>query len=236
VACHQAVDRARSEQRRREVMAEAATLLEEGLVVDGERTLQAQEDLQRLTAVVLGLPEPNQPTFLLNCYHGMPERDIAALLGVSKSLVAKHIRRALQRMIFSLHPSSRLSRKARDWVALLASGECSQQDIAHLREWLASKPESRSAFDHHRRLWNALGGAHELVLSACPNLLDAPSPAVRWNQWWRLPAWKVVGLGMALLVACVFAPTAWIALQADVRTGSQQHRQTVGLWHPLALS
>ena len=98
VAYHQAVDRARAEQRRREVLAEAATLLEEDLVVDGARTLQAQVELQRLTALVLGLPEPTQRIFLLNRYHGMPEREIAALLGVSKSLVAKHIRRALQRI------------------------------------------------------------------------------------------------------------------------------------------
>ena len=121
----------------------------------------------------------------------------------------------------SSHPSSRLSRKARDWVALLASGECSQQDITRLRAWLARKPEHRSAFDRQRSLWNALGGARELVLSARPDLLDAPAPARGRRPWWRLAAWQGGGLGMAVLAACVIAPPVWIALQADVRTGSQ---------------
>ncbi len=98
VAYHQVVDRTRAERRQQRALAEAAQLLAADAIDHDSRSLHAQIELRRLTALVLGLPEPTQRIFLLNRYHGMPERQIAALLGVSKSLVAKHVRRALQRL------------------------------------------------------------------------------------------------------------------------------------------
>lgn len=96
VAYHQAVDRARAEQRERVLLDQVAQLLTEPAFNDDNQTLQAQVDLQHLTEIILAMPERTRRIFVLSRYHGMPEREIAKELGVSKSLVAKHVRRALE--------------------------------------------------------------------------------------------------------------------------------------------
>jgi RNA polymerase sigma-70 factor (ECF subfamily) len=96
VAYHHAVDRSRTQAREQKLFQDAAELLNAEPAADSTRVVFAREELRRITEVILALPERTREIFVLSRYHGLPEREIAARLGISKSLVAKHIYRALR--------------------------------------------------------------------------------------------------------------------------------------------
>lgn len=57
--------------------------------------LEARQDVQRLDAVIRGLPERTRHIFLLHKIHGRSYGEIAGAMGISRSAVEKHMARAM---------------------------------------------------------------------------------------------------------------------------------------------
>ncbi|MCD7097023.1 RNA polymerase sigma factor [Stenotrophomonas sp. MMGLT7] len=93
MAYHHALNRSQAEGRERRLLADAA-VLDELPGLDGEQVGIAQAQLREIAQTILGLPEPVRRAFVLNRYLGLSEREIAARMGISKSLVARHVLRA----------------------------------------------------------------------------------------------------------------------------------------------
>ena len=62
---------------------------------DQERQLQGRRALERLEAVVAGLPPKCRTVFLLSRIEGLSNRDIAQRCGISVKMVEKHLGRAI---------------------------------------------------------------------------------------------------------------------------------------------
>ncbi|HBK45371.1 MAG TPA: RNA polymerase sigma factor [Xanthomonadaceae bacterium] len=93
MAYHHALNRSQAEARERRLLAEAASLAEANGQDHGDTAL-AQTELREIERTILGLPEPVRRAFVLNRYLGLSEREIAVRMGISKSLVGKHVLRA----------------------------------------------------------------------------------------------------------------------------------------------
>jgi len=65
---------------------------------DPARILAGKEDLRRVTAALLSLPERTRTVFVLNRLEGRKYREIADQLGISVSAVEKHIARAIRHL------------------------------------------------------------------------------------------------------------------------------------------
>lgn len=92
MAYHHALNRSQADARERRAMAEYAC--EVGDAVGGEQQALDQAQLREITRTILALPPQVRECFVLNRYLGLSEREIAARLGISKSLVGKHVLRA----------------------------------------------------------------------------------------------------------------------------------------------
>lgn len=103
-----AVDHVRGEQRRRDVHAEAVALLHEGAdsEVCGERVVMARDQLAHAAAAIAALPSLSRRILVLSRVEGLPQREIAAVLGVSRPTVEKHLHRALDAVAAALDPTS----------------------------------------------------------------------------------------------------------------------------------
>jgi RNA polymerase sigma-70 factor (ECF subfamily) len=103
VASSVLMDRAR---RRRSRRADAHLSFEPDLHgeadFDPERILGAREDLTRVMAALLSLPELTRTIFLLHRLEGRKQREIALQLGISIKSVEKHMVRAGRHLICSL--------------------------------------------------------------------------------------------------------------------------------------
>lgn len=98
-----AFDHAREEQRRRDVHAEAAALLHEGMDgISGERIALARSELTQAQAAIAALPNRTRCIFLLSRIEGMTQREIADHLGVSRPTVEKHLRHAFDAVAAAL--------------------------------------------------------------------------------------------------------------------------------------
>lgn len=64
-----------------------------------DRTVMARERLRRLSEAMAELPDAVQRTFHLHKIEGLSHSEVAARLGVSKSLVEKHMMRALKHLL-----------------------------------------------------------------------------------------------------------------------------------------
>ncbi|WMJ69384.1 RNA polymerase sigma factor [Stenotrophomonas sp. 24(2023)] len=93
MAYHHALNRSQAEARERRALAEFAADLGE-LAADGEATALDQAQLREITQTILALPPQVRECFVLNRYLGLTEREIAARLGLSKSVVGKYVLRA----------------------------------------------------------------------------------------------------------------------------------------------
>ncbi|MBN6150231.1 RNA polymerase sigma factor [Xanthomonas sp. AmX2] len=93
MAYHHALNRSQAEARERRQLV-AAIDLGELPGVDGEDVGIAQAQLREIGQTILSLPEPVRRAFVLNRYLGLSEREIAARMGISKTLVARHVLRA----------------------------------------------------------------------------------------------------------------------------------------------
>jgi RNA polymerase sigma-70 factor (ECF subfamily) len=96
LAANVAWDQGRELARRRRIQAQADAILW-GAERDpsAETMVIARDELQRVLEAAEQLSEPTRTIFWLNRMEGLPQRDIAVRLGVSRTTVEKHIRRAL---------------------------------------------------------------------------------------------------------------------------------------------
>ncbi|CAI9120369.1 RNA polymerase sigma factor [Brytella acorum] len=96
LASNLAIDCARQARRREEVQGDIHDLLWiEDDTPSPERALCARHELEAIEKAVAALPEPMRTVFILNRFHGVPQKDIAAHMGRSIALVSRHICRAL---------------------------------------------------------------------------------------------------------------------------------------------
>ncbi|KXV56882.1 RNA polymerase sigma factor [Acetobacter tropicalis] len=96
LASNLAVDQGRAEARMERLQAEARSILYgDESTPDVEQAFLAREELERVMAAAERLPEPTRTVFWLNRMKDVPLRDVAVMLGVSRTTVEKHIRRAI---------------------------------------------------------------------------------------------------------------------------------------------
>lgn len=76
-----------------------------GEVFGPDRVLQGKEELVRITAVLMELPELTRTIFVLRRIEGMKYRDIAVRLKLSLSAVEKHMQRAVACLLERLENS-----------------------------------------------------------------------------------------------------------------------------------
>lgn len=96
LAANVAWDQGRELARRRRIQAEAnAILWGAERSPSAETMVIAQDELKRVLEAADALSEPTRTIFWLNRIEGIPQRDIAKRLGVSRTTVEKHVRRAL---------------------------------------------------------------------------------------------------------------------------------------------
>lgn len=102
-----AVDHVQGDRRRQDVHAEAMALLHHGVDgISGERIVLARDELARVEGVIAALPAATREMFLLSRMEGMPQREIAARVGVSRPTVEKHLRRAFDAVTAALDQQS----------------------------------------------------------------------------------------------------------------------------------
>ncbi len=100
LASNLAIDVIRSEQRRRDVHAEAMAFLHAGMEgVSGERTVLARNELAHIGSVIAALPDPTRRIFTMSRLEGLAQREIAERLGLSRRTVEKHLRRAFDAVV-----------------------------------------------------------------------------------------------------------------------------------------
>ncbi len=63
---------------------------------DPERHAVAGEELRRLAALIMALPEKCRNAFVLRKVHGLSQREIAGRMGISENTVEKHICKGLR--------------------------------------------------------------------------------------------------------------------------------------------
>lgn len=97
LAANEARDHRKREARQAAIHAEAhAILWDEEDAASPDRTLIAVDALERVAAAAERLPEPTKRIFGMNRFGDVPQRAIAAKLGLSSTTVENHIKRALR--------------------------------------------------------------------------------------------------------------------------------------------
>lgn len=96
LASNLAVDQARADARIERLQAEARLILYgDDSTPDVEQAFLAREELERVMVAAEHLPEPTRTVFWLNRMKDVPLREVAVMLGVSRTTVEKHIKRAI---------------------------------------------------------------------------------------------------------------------------------------------
>ncbi len=99
MASNLAIDHQRRERRRAELIAEADAFLTGGLApVTPEQAFLARDELARLERALAELPEVTRRIFHLCRIDGVPQRDVAAMVGLSPTAVFKHLRKAVDHL------------------------------------------------------------------------------------------------------------------------------------------
>jgi RNA polymerase sigma-70 factor (ECF subfamily) len=93
IASNLAIDRLR--ERRRWRFTDIAETLEPAETVSAERTLAARQELEIVAAAIAALPDNCRTAFVMSRIDGMKHAEIAATMGISKSMVEKHVAEAL---------------------------------------------------------------------------------------------------------------------------------------------
>jgi RNA polymerase sigma factor (sigma-70 family) len=95
IAANLATDHQRVQGRRSELLREAHHLLwEREDEISPERQILARDELAAIEAALKLLPERTRRIFYLNRFEGITQSDIAHQLGISRTSVEKHVRRA----------------------------------------------------------------------------------------------------------------------------------------------
>jgi RNA polymerase sigma-70 factor (ECF subfamily) len=103
-AVNLAVDRARRDRRERSFLAESVSERDatgsgrEWTEHSPEGDLRARERAREISAALAELPSSCREAFLMHRFEGLPYGEIAQRLGVSKSMVEKHLIRALEHL------------------------------------------------------------------------------------------------------------------------------------------
>lgn len=75
--------------------------------LDGAASLDFEQQLHALLAIIEALPARARQVFLLHRIHGMAQREIAAELGISLNMVTQHFARAMQAIVRDWEPARR---------------------------------------------------------------------------------------------------------------------------------
>ncbi len=94
VAANLAVDKIR-QQATRELPADIGTLNSIDPMPDAERSLAAKQRLTLLRKIVDELPPKCRTVFVMRRFDDVPQDEIARRLGISRNMVEKHLRHAL---------------------------------------------------------------------------------------------------------------------------------------------
>jgi RNA polymerase sigma-70 factor (ECF subfamily) len=95
IAVNVAIDHVRVQGRRAELLREANALLwDQEDEISPERQILAKDELARIGAALGCLPERTRRVFYLNRFEGVTQSEIALRLGISRTSVEKHMRRA----------------------------------------------------------------------------------------------------------------------------------------------
>lgn len=96
IAANLAIDRLRERQRWR--FTDIDETPEPAETVSAERTLAAREELGIVAAAIAALPDNCRTAFVLSRIDGKKHAEIAAEMGISKSMVEKHVAEAVFRL------------------------------------------------------------------------------------------------------------------------------------------
>jgi RNA polymerase sigma-70 factor (ECF subfamily) len=101
-----ALDQGRAEARRKRLQREIESIVwGVDYVLPVDQVAIAKDGLSRVLARAEALPEPTRTIFYLNRMENIPQRDVAKRLGVSRTTVEKHMRRALAALCAALAES-----------------------------------------------------------------------------------------------------------------------------------
>jgi RNA polymerase sigma-70 factor (ECF subfamily) len=96
IASNLAIDRLRERQRWR--FTEIAEETEPAEIVSAERSLAARQELEVVATAIAALPENCRAAFVMSRIDGLKHAEIAARMGISKSMVEKHVAEAVFRL------------------------------------------------------------------------------------------------------------------------------------------
>ena len=96
IASNLAIDRLRERQRWR--FTDIDDTPEPAQTISAERTLAARQELEIVAAAIAALPDNCRTAFVLSRIEGQKHAEIAAEMGISKSMVEKHVAEAVFRL------------------------------------------------------------------------------------------------------------------------------------------
>jgi RNA polymerase sigma factor (sigma-70 family) len=96
IASNLAVDRIREHRRWRFTSIE--TTAHESADISAERVVAAREELSAIRAAIEALPENCRTAFVRSRIDGLKHAEVAAEMGISKSMVEKHVAEAVYRL------------------------------------------------------------------------------------------------------------------------------------------
>jgi RNA polymerase sigma-70 factor (ECF subfamily) len=96
IASNLAIDRLRERQRWR--FTDIAATPEPAESVSAERSLAAREELEAVAAAIAALPDDCRTAFVMSRIDGRKHAEIATDMGISKSMVEKHVAEAVFRL------------------------------------------------------------------------------------------------------------------------------------------
>lgn len=80
--------------------------------IDPERHAVAGDELRRIAALIMSLPEKCRHAFVLRKVHGLSQREIAGRMGISENTVEKHICKGLRVLMDEMKEEGRAARNA----------------------------------------------------------------------------------------------------------------------------
>jgi RNA polymerase sigma factor (sigma-70 family) len=101
IASNLAIDRLREHQRWRFTELDDAPPQPDGVLTDAisaERIVAAREELAKVETAIAALPDNCRTAFLRSRIDGVKHADVAAEMGISKSMVEKHVAEAVFRL------------------------------------------------------------------------------------------------------------------------------------------
>ena len=96
IAANLAIDRLR--ERRRWRFTDIAETPDPAETVSAERSLTARQELEIVAAAIAALPDNCRTAFVMSRIDGIKHAEIASEMGISKSMVEKHVAEALFRL------------------------------------------------------------------------------------------------------------------------------------------